>query len=183
MHMNKLLNPEAAPVVQEFGSLAPVRLALPDEVRHQSIAALNRLLAHATSIRDQYRKSHWQACGANFYELHLLFERGYSEQDQAVDILAERVQALGGVALALPRDIHEESRLARGPRGAEGTVAQLLRLVESHEFILQEGRPMARSASERGDDGTADLIVSEVIRPNERQSWMVSRHLTGRRTS
>jgi starvation-inducible DNA-binding protein len=181
--MNTLLNPELVSVVQEFGSLAPVRLGLADEVRHQSVAALNRLLAHATSIRDQYRKSHWQACGTNFYELHLLFERSYTEQDLLVDMLAERVQSLGGVALALPRDIQEESRLARGPRGAEGTVAQLLRLVDSHEFILQEARPMARSAAERGDDGTSDLIVSEVIRPNERQSWMVSRHLTGQRAT
>lgn len=168
---------DRADVLQQFGSLVPVRLGLAQEVRHQSVAALNRLLAHTIALRDQYKKSHWQTSGATFFELHLLFDKHYAEQAQWMDALGERVQALGGVARALARDVAEESRIARGPSGIESAPIQLLRLVEAHEFILEEARPLAREAAARGDEGTNDLIVSQVIRGNEQQSWFVSRHL------
>ena len=170
-------SPEKADVVQSFGSLIPVRLGLAQEVRHQSVAALTRLLAHTIALRDLYKKSHWQTSGTTFFELHLLFDKHYGEQAQWMDALGERVQALGGMARALARDVAEESRLSRGPSGIESTPTQLLRLVEAHEFVLEEARPMARDAAARGDEGTNDLIVSQVIRGNEQQCWFVARHL------
>lgn len=169
---------ERSPVVQGFGSLVPVRLGLSDEVRARSVAMLNRLLAHTIAIRDLYKKSHWQASGATFYELHLLFDKHAVEQDQVVDALAERVQALGGVARALAHDVSEETRLARAPSGIESAANQLVRLVDAHEFILVEARPLACAAADAGDLGTNDLIVSQVVRGNEMQSWFVMRHLT-----
>jgi starvation-inducible DNA-binding protein len=178
MSHDTLLHPEQSPVIQPFGSLAPVRLGLPDAVRHRSVAALNRLLAHTTALRDLYRKAHWQTSGPNFYELHLLFEKHYGEQEQWMDALAERVQTLGGVARALASDIVEETRLARAPSGVESAADQLQRLVAAHEFLLQEARPLARDAATAGDDGTNDLIVGQVVRGNELQSWFVQRHLT-----
>jgi starvation-inducible DNA-binding protein len=177
MSNNTLLHPEQSPVIQTPGSLAPVRLGLPDAVRHRSVAALNRLLAHTTALRDLYRKAHWQASGPNFYALHLLFEQHYGEQEQWMDLLAERVQTLGGVARALAIDIVEETRLARAPSGIESAADQLRRLVDAHEFLLQEARPLAREAATAGDDGTSDLIVGQVVRGNEQQSWFVQRHL------
>jgi starvation-inducible DNA-binding protein len=169
---------ESSPVVQAFGSLVPVRLGLSDEVRMRSVAMLNRLLAHTIAIRDLYKKSHWQVSGATFYELHLLFDKHAGEQDQVMDVLAERVQTLGGVARALAHDISEETRLSRAPSGIESAVNQLRRLVDAHEFILLEARPLACEAGTGGDPGTNDLIVSQVVRGNELQSWFVLRHLT-----
>ncbi|HTC52826.1 MAG TPA: DNA starvation/stationary phase protection protein [Steroidobacteraceae bacterium] len=174
--------PEDGPTVQAFGALTPVRIGLSEAVRHHGVAALNRLLAHTTALRDLYKKAHWQTSGATFYELHLLFDKHYEEQAQLMDTLAERVQTLGGVAVALPQDIAEETRLARAPRGREDPVHQLSRLVEAHEVILQEARPLARRAGEDGDDGTNDLIVSQVVRLNELQSWFVGEHLASRGT-
>lgn len=173
MDSNQLL--EDSPVAQRLGSLVPVRLGLAADVRHRSVLALNRLLAHTTAIRDLYKKAHWQTSGESFYELHLLFDKHYDEQSMLMDTLAERVQALGGVALALARDIAEESRLARAPSGVEVPAQQLWRLVDAHEFVLVEARPLAREVAAAGDDGTNDLIVSEVVRCNERQSWFVQR--------
>jgi starvation-inducible DNA-binding protein len=164
-------------VVQPYGSIVPVRLGLPEEARHKSVAALNRLLAHTMALRDLYKKAHWQTSGATFYQLHLLFDKHYGEQIELMDTLAERVQMLGGVALALARDVAEESRIARAPRGREVLSAQLTRLIEAHEVILAEARPLAREAGDRGDDGTNDLIVSQLVRINEMQSWFVSEHL------
>lgn len=176
-HVNTLTHPEAGPVIQAFGSLTPVRLGLPDEVRYQSVAAVNRLLAHAIALRDLYKKSHWQTSGSGFAALHALFDKHYREQEMLADVLAERVQTLGGVARALARDVAEESRLSRGPSGSESPSDQCHRLIDSHEFVLLDARPLARDAAMSGDDGTNDVIVSQVIRTNEMQSWFVGRHL------
>jgi starvation-inducible DNA-binding protein len=81
------------------------------------------------------------------------------------------------IALALAHDVVEESRIARAPRGRERVADQLRRLVDAHEIVLQEARPLAREAAERGDDGSNDLIVSQVVRTNELQSWFVGEHL------
>ncbi len=167
-------------VIQAFGTLQPSRLGLSEAVRHKSVAALNRLLAHTMALRDLYKKSHWQTSGATFYELHLLFDKHYKEQLDIMDDIAERVQTLGGVAFALSHDVAEESRIARAPRGRESVPAQLQRLVEAHEMILGEARPLAREADEAGDDGTNDLIVSQIVRTNELQSWFIAEHLAAR---
>jgi starvation-inducible DNA-binding protein len=174
-HTNAL--PEHAPVTQAFGSLVAVRIGLPEDVRHRSVAALNRLLAHASALRDLYKKAHWQTSGLNFFELHTLFDKHHEEQEALMDALAERVQTLGGVALALAHDVADETRLARAPRGVESARNQLRRLVDAHEFVLVEARPLSRAASHAGDDGSADLIVSQVVRTNEMQSWFIWRHL------
>ena len=171
--------PEDAPVIQAYGSLVPVRIGLSEETRHRSVAGLNRLLAHSMALRDLYKKAHWQTSGAVFYELHLMFDRHHEGQLKIVDAVAERVQTLGGVALALARDVVSESRLARAPRGREAPQDQLLRLLEAHEFLLGEARPLARELAGHGDDGSNDLIVSDILRTNELQGWMVGEHLVG----
>lgn len=178
MNHDTLPHPEQAPVIQASGHLALVRLGLTAPVRHRSVTALNRLLAHTMALRDLYRKDHWQSSGPNFYTLHLLFEKHYVEQEQLMDALAERVQTLGGVARALASDIVEEARLTRAPSGVESELDQLRRLVDSHELLLQEAPPLAREAATAGDDGSNDLIVGQVVRRNELQSWFVLRHLT-----
>jgi starvation-inducible DNA-binding protein len=165
-------------VLQEFGSLAPVRIGLSEEVRAKSVQALNRLLAHTMALRDAYKKAHWQTAGATFYELHLLFDKHYDEQVELMDSIAERIQNLGGVTLALPGDVASESSIAQGTRNRETARAQLDRLANGHETILTEARPLAREADDRGDDGTNDLIVSEIVRTNELQSWFIVQHLS-----
>lgn len=164
-------------ILQEFGALAPVRIGLSDEVRSHSVRALNRLLAHTMAIRDAYKKAHWQTSGATFYELHLLFDKHYDEQVVIMDALAERIQTLGGVTFALGQDVADESSIARAPRGRESALAQLRRLTDAHETILVDARPLARLAADGGDDGSNDLIVSQVVRGNELQSWFIGQHL------
>ncbi|MEP7295346.1 MAG: DNA starvation/stationary phase protection protein [Burkholderiales bacterium] len=167
-------------ITQNFGHLAAVRIGLTAEVRHRSVAALNRMLAHALALRDLYKKAHWQTAGATFYELHLLFDKHHDAQLELADALAERVQTLGGVALALAHDVVEESHIARAPRDREAPAAQLSRLLDAHELVLTEARSLARQAAADGDDGSNDLLVSQVVRGNELQSWMIGEHLSGR---
>lgn len=172
--------PEGARIVQAFGTLTESRLGLAKPVRLKSVAAINRILAHTMALRDLYKKSHWQVSGAFFYELHLLFDKHHDEQVEIMDVLAERVQALGGVAIALAHDVVDSTRIARAPSGRESSHDQLRRLLDAHEIILEEARPLAREAAERGDDGTNDLLVSQVVRTNELQSWFVAEHLAAR---
>lgn len=169
-----------AALAQPYGKLGPARIGLHAAVRHASVAALNRVLAHTLALRDLYKKNHWQTHGITFYQLHLLFDKHASEQTSLADEIAERVQTLGGVTLALAADTAQETRLSRAPRGRESVAAELEELCSAHETILTEARVLAREAAERGDEGTNDLLVSGVIRKNELQCWFVFEHVTER---
>lgn len=181
--MNKRPVADATDVQQPFGHVVAVDIGLSTEVRHASIAALNRLLAHALALRDLYKKAHWQTSGATFSQLHALYDEHAGEQADLADELAERVQMLGGVALALPEDVVQETRVARAPRGSETPLQQLDRFSVAHAAVLGEARPLARRAAELGDDGTNDLIVGSVIRGNERHAWFVNEHRVMHRPS
>jgi starvation-inducible DNA-binding protein len=162
---------------QPFGTLTRYGLGLSDQARITSVDALNRLLADTLALRDLYKKHHWQVSGPTFYELHRLFDVHAEQQTVLADSLAERIQMLGGVAVALGIDVSELSRIERAPRGREEVPVQISRLLEAHEHVLIAARNVARKASELGDDGTADLVVSEIVRKNEAQAWFLGEHV------
>jgi starvation-inducible DNA-binding protein len=166
-----------APEIQPYGKIARLPIALDEKVCAQSAENLNQVLADTITLRDLYKKHHWQVAGHTFYQLHLLFDKHYGEQNELVDSIAERIQSLGGVSLAMAADVAEMTIIPRPPRGREEVPAQISRLLEAHEFLLREVRTMAKQASEAGDDGTNDLLVSEVIRTNELQVWFLAEHL------
>jgi starvation-inducible DNA-binding protein len=168
---------QRAPEIQPYGTLAQYPIALEDRVRAASVEALNQILADTMMLRDLYKKHHWQMAGHTFYQLHLLLDKHYSEQSTLVDALAERIQSLGGISVAVPHDVVEMTRIERPPRGREEVPVQLSRLLEAHELVLQEARKAARQAAEAGDDGTNDLLVSGVIRTHEMQVWFLAEHL------
>jgi starvation-inducible DNA-binding protein len=163
--------------IQPFGALARYPLSLGDDARAASVEALNHVLCDTIVLRDMYKKHHWQVSGPTFYALHLLFDKHAEEQAELVDLLAERVQTLGGVAIAMAHDVAELTCIERVPRGREEVPVQLSRLLETHETILKESRAAAKKAAEMGDDGSNDVLVSEVIRTNELQVWFVAEHL------
>ena len=165
--------------IQPFNVMVRSRIALAAEVCKQSVESLNQLIANAMTLRDLYKKHHWQVSGADFAPLHELFDRHHAQQEEAIDAIAERIHTLGGVSLAMAADIAELTRIARPPRGREGAAAQLSRLLDAHELVLHEARTMARLAEQGGDVGSADLLVSTVIRLNELQAWKISQHLVG----
>ncbi|WP_437924836.1 DNA starvation/stationary phase protection protein [Sorangium sp. So ce291] len=176
--------PEAQPIlrqrgeeIQPYGALARYPLGLNDDVRAASVKALNQILSDTMVLRDMYKKHHWQVSGATFYSLHLLLDKHYEEQAKLVDDLAERVQTLGGIAIAMAHDVAEMSKIERPPRGREEVPVQISRLLEAHEQILIEAHEAAGKAAEGGDDGTDDLLISQIVRVNEMQVWFLSEHL------
>ena len=164
-------------ILQEYGTVIRLPIGLSKDVCLKSVEALNQVLVDTMTIRDMYKKHHWQVAGHTFYQLHLLFDKHYEEQSELVDLLAERVQRLGGITLAMAADVAETTNIERPPRGREEVPVQISRLLEAHEIILKEAREYAKAADEDGDDGTNDLLVSDVIRTNERQVWFISEHL------
>jgi len=163
--------------IQPYGTLVPLPNGLKASVCEASVRALNGVLADTMTIRDLYKKHHWQVSGATFFQLHKLFDKHYKEQSALVDQLAERVQVLGGISLAMAADIAEVTRIRRPPRGREDVTVQISRLLGAHETILNEARDFAKEAEEEGDLGTNDLLVSDVIRTNELQVWFLAEHL------
>jgi starvation-inducible DNA-binding protein len=165
------------PEIQPYGHLIRMPIALSEMTCKESVEHLNQLLADTITLRDLYKKHHWQLAGPTFYQLHLLFDKHFGEQNALVDGIAERIQVLGGVSLAMAPDVAEVTLIPRAPRGREEVPVQVSRLLHAHEIVIKEARTMARIASERGDDGTNDLIVSEIIRTNELQVWFVAEHV------
>ena len=163
--------------IQPYGHLVALPIALAESACKESVDNLNQLLADTITLRDLYKKHHWQVAGPTFYQLHLLFDKHYGEQNELVDQIAERVQLLGGVSVAMAHDVADMTLIPRVPKGREEVPVQISRLLQAHEIVLKEARTMARLATEAGDDGTNDLLVSNVIRSNELQVWFVAEHV------
>jgi len=168
---------QTAHEIQPFGHLVKLPIALEERACIESVANLNQLLADTMTLRDMYKKHHWQVAGPTFYQLHLLFDKHYDEQVEIVDLVAERIQLLGGVSIAMAPDVAETTLIPRAPRGREEVPVQISRLLHAHEIVLEEARAMARLATEFGDDGTNDLLVSDVVRRNELQVWFLAEHV------
>ena len=166
-----------APETQAFGTIARLPNALSEAVCKDSVERLNQILADTMTLRDLYKKHHWQVSGPTFYQLHLLFDKHFGEQYELVDEIAERIQMLGGLSYAMAADVAENTRIARPPKGREEVPVQISRLLTAHEIILQSAHAFAKKATEAGDDGTNDLLVSDVIRLNESQVWFLAEHL------
>lgn len=163
---------------QKFGTVTQrLPIGLEEDVRKESVDMLNQLLADTITLRDMYKKHHWQVVGPTFYQLHLLYDKHYEEQSALVDEIAERIQILGGVAVAMAADVAEMSSIPRVPRDREEAPIQVSRLLEAHQIMLKNCHDYAKRADESGDDGTNDLVVSNVMRTNEMQVWFVAEHV------
>ena len=169
---------QKAQEIQAYGTVThALPLDLEEPVRLEMTEKLNQLLADTITLRDLYKKCHWQVVGPTFYQLHLLFDKHHDEQDELVDGIAERIQLLGGISLAMAADIAETTQIERPPRGREEVPVQLSRLLDAHQVIVSQCREFADRADKLGDDGTNDLVVSDVLRTSEMQIWFLSQHL------
>jgi starvation-inducible DNA-binding protein len=163
---------------QKFGTvIEDMPHPLDAKVRAQMVGKLNQLLADSSALRDMYKKHHWQVSGPTFYQLHLLFDKHYGEQVEIVDTIAERIQLLGGVTVAMGNHVAEMTKIPGAPKGREEVPVQISRMLEAHKLIIEECSEIAEAADKAGDDGTNDMVVSDVLRPNELQSWFIGQHL------
>ncbi len=163
--------------VQKFDAMRALPIGLEEKARRQSSDVLNAVLADTTILYALYKKAHWNVAGPTFYQLHLLFDKHAEEQLELIDLLAERVQALGGIAVGDPRHAAELTTIDRAPDGAEDVPAQLTRLLQAHETIIGKVRDGIETTEQSKDWGSNDLLMGDVLRRHELQVWFVAEHL------
>ncbi|MBM0744433.1 DNA starvation/stationary phase protection protein [Phormidium sp. CLA17] len=162
--------------IQQYGTLLNLSITLNPSVRSESCALVNQILADTIILYHLYKKHHWLMRGHTFYQLHLLFDKHASEQLELIDALGERVQTLGGVAIADPRHVAEVTKIQRPPNGVEAVPVMLSRLLEAHELIIGDLRVAIDKTAANQDSGTNDLLVSQALRTNELQVWFLAEH-------
>jgi len=163
--------------IQRFGTTRLLPIALAQEARAESCRLLNIILADSMVLYAMYKKHHWLVAGPTFYQLHLLFDKHAEEQTEIIDLLAERVQSLGGIAVGDPRHAAELTTIDRPPNGAEGVPAMIHRLLDAHETIIEKVRAAIDKTEKTGDWGSNDLLMSDVLRRNELQVWFIASHV------
>ncbi|MFJ9642190.1 Dps family protein [Streptomyces sp. NPDC004244] len=162
---------------QAFGTLKQLPIGLGHDTRMYACQRLNQVLADTQILYALYKKHHWLVRGATFHSLHLMLDAHAEAQLALVDALAERVQSLGGVAVGDPRHVAELTTIPRPPDGVEKVPVMLSRLLDAHERILIDARDAAARLSTEGDEGSNDLLVSQVVRTGEAQVWFLAEHL------
>ena len=165
------------PEIQRFGTLRELPIALEDAARSSSCRLLNEILADSMVLYNLYKKHHWLVAGPTFYQLHLLFDKHAEEQNELVDLLAERVQSLGGIAVGDPRHAAELTTIERPPDGAEEVAVMIDRTLRAHETIIRKVRAGIETTEKSGDWGTNDLLMSDVLRRHELQVWFLAEHV------
>jgi starvation-inducible DNA-binding protein len=163
--------------IQRFGELRYMPIALGEDARAESVHLVNGILADSIILYNLYKKHHWLMRGHTFYQLHLLLDKHAEEQLALIDLMGERVQTLGGVAVADPRHVAEITTVERPPNGAEEVPVMLSRLIDAHEIVIQKIRVAIERTDESKDWGTNDLLMSDVLRKNEIQAWFIAEHL------
>jgi starvation-inducible DNA-binding protein len=168
---------QSAREIQPYGKVVHMPIGLDEKARQENADALNQILADVITLRDMYKKHHWQVAGPTFYQLHLLFDKHADELTELIDQIGERVQILGGLAIAMAADVAEATKIERPPRGREEVPVQIDRLLAAHEIIIKEARELVEQADENKDHGTNDLMASKLIPITEMQVWFVAEHV------
>jgi len=163
--------------IQRYGTLRRLPIGLPDAARRASCDALNEILSDSMVLYAMYKKHHWLVAGPTFYQLHLLFDKHAEEQLEVVDLIAERVQSLGGIAVGDPRHAAELTTIPRPPDGAEEVAVMIDRTLRAHETIIGKVRDAIDATEKSGDWGSNDLLMSDVLRRNELQVWFLAEHV------
>ena len=168
---------QTGPELQRFGTLRDLPIGLKADVRTKSCRILNEILADTTILYALYKKAHWNAAGPTFYQLHLLFDKHAEEQLELVDMIAERVQMLGGISVGDPRHASELTSIPRPRDGAEEVPVVLSRLLDAHERIIDKVRAGIDATEQSGDWGSNDLLMSDLLRRHEMQVWFIAEHV------
>lgn len=163
--------------IQRFGTLRHLPIGLPDKAKAKSCTLLNEILADSMVLYSLYKKHHWLVAGPTFYQLHLLFDKHAEEQTELIDLLAERVQSLGGIAVGDPRHAAELTSIPRPPDGAEDVTVMIDRTLRAHEIVIGKVRKAITATEESEDWGSNDLLMGDVLRRHELQVWFIAEHV------
>jgi len=155
------------------------RVSLLPAIREKMIPLLNQHLADLLDLATQVKQAHWNVKGHHFYSLHLLFDSLAAELYESVDTVAERATALGGSASGTARMAAKASRLPEYPTDAVDGMAHVTALCDRYAAVGGTVRTAIKTASEAGDDDTADLFTG-LSRDLDKNLWFLEAHLQGK---
>lgn len=164
-------------VIQQFGQVHSMPLSLPEDAVKRNIECLNQLVADSIALYYLYKKHHWQMAGPTFYSLHRLLDKHAEQVEKTIDFLAERVQQMGGVTIAMPQDVAEMTRIERPPKDVESVPVMLSRIVDAHATVIKGLREGIELTEGNKDSTTNDILASKVLPMHEMQLWFISEHL------
>jgi starvation-inducible DNA-binding protein len=157
----------------------PTRIDLAADVREQIVALLNQTLAASLDLKTQTKQAHWNVKGKDFYQLHELFDEMAGEIEEYVDMVAERVTALGGTALGTARVAAEASILPEYPLDAIDGAEHITALADRYAAYAKHVREAIDRTDNLGDADTADLYT-EISRTIDKRLWFLEAHLITR---
>jgi starvation-inducible DNA-binding protein len=149
---------------------------LSQDDRQALIELLNHRLADTADLYSQVKQAHWNVKGLDFFQLHELFDTLAAELFPFIDEIAERVTALGGVALGTSRMAGANSSLPEYPLSAHDGPAHLNALVERYGIYTTAIRKAIDESDDLNDKSTADLFTG-VSRVADKQLWFLEAHI------
>ncbi|MEG3439772.1 DNA starvation/stationary phase protection protein Dps [Pannus brasiliensis CCIBt3594] len=158
------------------GRYYPTRIDLGLETRKTVIETLSQTLAASLDLKTQVKQAHWNVKGKDFYQLHLLFDEMATEMEGYVDMVAERITALGGTAMGTARIAAANSILPEYPYDIAGGLEHVTALAERYALYAAHVRAAIDSTGSAGDADTADLYT-EISRDIDKRLWFLEAHL------
>ncbi|HAZ46841.1 MAG TPA: DNA starvation/stationary phase protection protein Dps [Cyanobacteria bacterium UBA11369] len=152
------------------------RIDIPLEIRTQVIELLNQTLATTLDLKTQVKQAHWNVKGINFYQLHELFDQIASQLEEYIDLIAERVTALGGAAMGTARIAASQSAIPEYPFDILDGKDHLTALADRIAPYAKIIRAAINQTTELGDADTADLYT-EISRTIDKYLWFLEAHL------
>ncbi|MEK0181068.1 MULTISPECIES: DNA starvation/stationary phase protection protein Dps [Microcoleus] len=162
--------------------LYPTRIDMPAETRSQIVGLLNATLATTLDLKTQVKQAHWNVKGMDFYQLHLLFDEMATELEDYVDTVAERVTALGGLAVGTARTAAADSILPEFPFDILDGKEYVTALADRYAPYAKHLRVAIDKTGELGDADTADLYT-EISRTIDKRLWFLEAHLQAAATT
>lgn len=158
-------------------NLYTTRIDLPENARTKSIEILNQLIASCLDLYTQTKQAHWNVKGKDFYQLHLLFDDVASVLFEPVDLLAERVTALGGIAKGTVSDAFENSSIPRYPDTAGMTEVEHLNAIADRLAIFAKQLRHAMDQTDSWNDQDSNDICTQVSRNVDQKLWFIEAHI------
>ncbi|MEB3311030.1 MAG: DNA starvation/stationary phase protection protein Dps [Snowella sp.] len=162
--------------VKATGKLYPTRIDLSVEIRTQIINILSTTLATTLDLKTQIKQAHWNVKGLDFYQLHLLFDELATEVEEYVDMVAERITALGGTPLGTARVAAANSILPEYPLDIATGVDHVTALCDRYGAYAAHVRTAIADTADLGDADTSDLYT-EISRTIDKRLWFLEAHL------
>lgn len=145
--------------------------------REAVVDLLNPLLADQVMLYTKLRKFHWNVVGPNFRPLHDLFEEQYSAVEVMIDDVAERIRALGGIAIGTISEFSDNTSLQESPGENPNATNMLQELLSDSETIIKETRVAANRAADNYDDTASENMLADMLEQQEKMAWMLRAHL------